>query len=108
MTRRNVLTLVELVLVTGALSAVVYILATAAHRPGVPSATQVAAEAAMTVLALLGLATVVALGIALREVLPELRRLAHEVWTRLLERRRIRRAVRERRDRHRARIGGAR
>ena len=103
MMRRNVLTLVELVLVTGTLSAVVYILATAAQAPGVPSATQAAAEAAVTVLALLGLATVVALGIALREA----PRLAAGAWARLLEWRRIRRAVRERRERHRARAGGA-
>lgn len=108
MSRRNLLTLIELLLFTGTLSAVVYIAASAAHRPGVPSATQGAAEAAMTVLALLVLATVVTLVIALREVLPEIPRLALGAWSRLLERRRIRRAVRERRRRHRARTGGVR
>lgn len=108
MMRRTVLTLVELLLVTGTLSAVVYILATAAHRPGVPSATQAAAEGALTILALLVLATLVALGIALREALPQLPQLVLDAWSRLIERRRIRRARRERRERHRARAGGVR
>lgn len=108
MMRRHVLTLVELLLVTGALSAVVYILAAAAHRPGVPSATQAYAEAALTVLILLVLATLVALGIALRDAAPRLPQLVLDVRSRLLEWRRIRRGVRERRRRHRARIGGVR
>lgn len=109
MIRRNVLTVIELGLVTAALSAIVYIVAEAAHRPGVPSAAQAGAAGSIVLLALAAVATLGAICIVLWIQVP---RMVRRQWVRALERRCARqiRQIQRRQAQHRhaARIGGAR
>lgn len=112
MSRRNMLTIVELTLVTAALTMVVWLLGSDVTTPDRPQWVPAGLAAAITCLALAAVATIIAIGYAVRLTVP---RMAGRHRARLRRRLRIllRRIRRLRRSRpavgqHAGRIGGTR
>lgn len=99
----------DLVLVAAVLAATVYILVATVQSPDAPSAVNAAKLGAVTLLAFAAFVVLLALYVAARLwIAPWLTRWHQQRTVRRQVRRRDRRIVRERRDRHRSRIGGVR